>query len=205
MGPLVREVEETSLPTAMKELSSLVDEVVLICACVGATSPANMRKFHCLCMDADCPAEAPVRPALRTCQLLLWSVCARASRQGADGPRSPCILMAVIHACQPYAGTGCPVTEPTTCKSMAWHMPAVQLTVVCCTLGQPSYGHHLRHLAATCTHCSQKAACSPCLWLSVQGYEALAQKLKGQDPASSHAGRLGPSDPTSLHGPLAHA
>ena len=56
----MRQVEETSLPTAMKELSSLVDEIVLICACVGAASPANMRKFHCLCMDADCPAEAPV-------------------------------------------------------------------------------------------------------------------------------------------------
>ena len=60
MGPLVTQVEETSLPAAMKELTILVDEIVLLCACMGAASPANMRKFHCLCMDVESPAEAPV-------------------------------------------------------------------------------------------------------------------------------------------------
>ena len=47
---------------AARQLMELVNEILLICACVGAADFSTMRRFHCFCLDSTSPAEAPVRP-----------------------------------------------------------------------------------------------------------------------------------------------
>ena len=66
IAPLVEPSEAGSAEQA-KQLTELVNEILLICVCIKTADISTLRKFHCFCLDSRSPAEAPVRARQRSC------------------------------------------------------------------------------------------------------------------------------------------